>query len=308
MRKIAIIKNGFDILRIIEGNCDGDKCDFKIVPMVDIECIRIFCMRIFSDAEEVIFDRNRKFELSYHKATISKPTKIHIKSISKDDPNDIIYKTLPLDNLIDPNIHTEFPIPLLKITLSDSVLTKKYKTDIKNHKVFDIGDSNILEIFMTKSHFMDTNFYEKWGVIRHTMILNSIEFYASQSTRYMGYNYWLVEYGRKHFEQEVNMSSDINDDIGLTINRINTLNNSVISEGKMDFLFIENSLYLAFLAFQRIKKENMIEPQYAYKLCLNNNLMFSKDEINKWNYRFGREEDKLKTYIKSHYEEYKRIK
>ena len=30
-KKIAITKNGYDVLRIIEGNSGGDKCELKIV-------------------------------------------------------------------------------------------------------------------------------------------------------------------------------------------------------------------------------------------------------------------------------------
>ena len=58
-KKIAIIKNGYDILRIVQGKTTEEHCEFKIIPMVEPKETRIFYMKLFSEPKEF------KFEIMY---------------------------------------------------------------------------------------------------------------------------------------------------------------------------------------------------------------------------------------------------
>ena len=92
-KKIAITKNGYIILKIIEMNSNHDKCSFKIIPMVDNKYLKITATKMFSFPEEIIFDNTKQIELTYHKKSKLYEPKIHIKMIDKIT-NEATYKTL----------------------------------------------------------------------------------------------------------------------------------------------------------------------------------------------------------------------
>lgn len=48
-RKIAIIKNGYDILRIREINSNEEKCEFKICIMAEQNNVKILYNKLFSE-------------------------------------------------------------------------------------------------------------------------------------------------------------------------------------------------------------------------------------------------------------------
>ena len=83
--KIAITKNGYDILRIVQGKTTEEHCEFKIIPMVEPKDTRIFYMKLFSEPEEFKFDKEFKFEITYHIANEKEPAKIHIKIDNKEN-------------------------------------------------------------------------------------------------------------------------------------------------------------------------------------------------------------------------------
>lgn len=62
-KKIAIIKDGYDIMRIIEGNSDGEKCDFKICFMNGDSNFDIYYMKLFSKAKKLEFDKKKNGRL-----------------------------------------------------------------------------------------------------------------------------------------------------------------------------------------------------------------------------------------------------
>ena len=94
-KRIAITKNGYDILRIIDFSNDGNNCDFKICPMIDSKKVDIYSRRLFSSSERYEFDRDKKLELTYHKTRENLHSEIHIKLINKLDNND--YNIIPLN-------------------------------------------------------------------------------------------------------------------------------------------------------------------------------------------------------------------
>lgn len=298
-KEIAIIKNGFDILRIIEGKNDKYTCEFVIEPMIDIDKIRIFAMPLFSDVQHIPLEKNCKLHITYHRSTLTKPTKIHLRMEFED--GQVKYETLPLNNLLDPNINTEIPIPLMKLIVPDNVLSKKY-TPKSKHRPFDIKNSNIIEIFMTKSNFKSVQYYKKWDNMYHALIENSFQYMATGLTKYIGLN--LSEQLQNGDEEHVAaIHSDVTNNIGIFINTVKSI---WVSAKTMDFLFIDNAAYLGFIGRLRHFNEDHPKGKLTYKLDIEKEDFFSPNERRKWEYIFGREFEKLNKLIKNSDGKYER--
>lgn len=299
MSKIAITKNGYDVLRIIEGKSDGEKCEFKIVPRISPTKIRIFYMKLFSKIEFFSFDQSQQLEITYHKSTPTKPAKIHLKLTNPQD--EISYETLPLTEIIDPNIHTEFPIPLFKIIIPDDVLDKKF-TSKKDYKVFEVKDNNEIEIFMTRRDFINEDFYNKWPHLSMALMDNCFEYFTTGALPFLDKNANMALYNseKEESEQTIGSGTNVTDDIGIFIV---TMKNNFLSTKTLDFLFIENKVYLGFAAGTRIWQENKgMVPFYKADLEYKD---LSLEETKKWEYRFTKEIKKLDTLIKRNYTLYK---
>lgn len=161
MKTIVITKNYYKVLEIIEFNSDKYKSEFKIVPMIYSNKFRIFYLKMFSLKKEIKFDTSKYIEITYHKAKMGLNTKIQLKIIDKNNNNIVEYIPLPLERLIDPNVNTEIPIPLLMIIVPDNVLKEPYVHKNKYVK-FEMGNNNIFEIFMTKKDFISSNLFDKY--------------------------------------------------------------------------------------------------------------------------------------------------
>ena len=292
-KKIVITKNGYEILKIIEWASDAQNCEFKIIPSIDTQNINIYYMKLFSKGEFFQFDKNKNLEITYHKATLSKPTKIHLKMIDKQNKEDVVYKTLPLDELLDPDINTEIPIPLLKIIIPDNVLTKKYQPK-KTYKQFDIQDNNIIEIYMTKSKFIQSDFSQKWKMLDTILLGNSMEYFATGLDKYIAQNIYTTFYNKEHV-RNVCITADVTNNIGI---RINTIRNPNIRTDKMNMLFIENKAYLGFLGGPKVTYKDSKITKRAYEYDLENPKYFYDKEKEKWKYIFQREMKKLDNLIK----------
>lgn len=301
MNKIAITKNGYDVLRIIELNSDKDKCAFKIVPKIDLCKLNIKCMRMYSLYEDIEFDSSKIVEITYHKSDGIHDTKIHIKMIDKENKDDVEYKTLPLERLIDPDVNTEIPIPLLKIVVPNSVLTNKYQESSKYVK-FDMEDNNIFEIFMTKKDYIYENLIEKFPNIYRVIMGDSLEFFTSGVFR--GYNIecTLKESVVTNQPKNAIVATNITDDIGLLVLKVF---DPRIKEDKANMLFIENEFYLP-ISIDRITI-NSGKKQLIYEEDLENNTKLTKEEKEKYKYRFEKQIKKYNKFNLSHREEYYKI-
>lgn len=295
-KKIAIIKDGYDIMRIIEGNSDGEKCDFKICFMNGDSNFDIYYMKLFSRAKKLEFDKNKKWEITYHKATSTKPTKIHLKNKEESE-----YITLPLKELLDPDVNTEIPIPLFKIIIPDGILKNKYKPK-KEHRIIDISGNNVVEIFLTKSGMAGSNVYDKWSNIELGLMGNAMEFYATNNPKYMGLNIKCTFINKKSPEERIvhNLCTlaDITDDIGIRVNTVNIPNMNKLNN--ISVLFIENAAYLAFLAGGKIYTEDYKDGQLIYKKDIENEKYFSESERKKWNFYFQKNFKKANSLIKKY--------
>ena len=287
--KIAITKNGYDILRIRETSSDGNNCEFKICPMIKPKDINIYYMQLFSEPKYFEFDKNKELEITYHKANNGKRTKIHLKLKNEFG---IEYKDLELTKLVEPNVNTEIPIPLLQIIIPDEVLYKKYEKK-KDHTQFEVKNNNIIEIYLTKKGYKDSNLFDKWNKLNFLLFANSIQYYATGlNEKYAGQNLYM-----KLQEKDIgliNFKTDVTDDIGISINVVNNPN---IKTKKMCMLFIENAAYLGFLGGSRLYTKKCKDGKLAYKYDLDNDQYFDSNEKEKWENIFRKEFEKLNEWI-----------
>lgn len=299
MAKVAITKNGYDVLRIIEGKKEDEKCEFKIIPRIPAIKVRIFYMKLFSKVEYFSFDNSKKIEITYHKSTPTQPAKIHLKLTNSK--KEIEYKTLPLTKIINPNIHTEFPIPLFKIIIPEEALCEKFDSK-KDYKICEINENNEIEIFMTKRDFINEDFYNNWPYMCMSLFDNCFEYFATGALPFLSKNANMTLYNSKkeNSSQAFAVATDISEDIGILMI---TMKNNFITTKTLDFLFIENEVYLGFAAGTRIgqEKKGMI-PFYQADL---DNKKLSVEERKKWEYRFTKEIKKLDTLIKRNFTQYK---
>lgn len=296
--KIAIIKDGYDILRIIQGSKDEDNCDFKICLMNSNYEIKY--MKLFSNYKNLEFDKNDDWELTYHKSTISKPTKIHLKSKTEKDK----YITLPLTELLEPNFNTEIPIPLFKVIVPNGCkLINKYNENgaKKDHRIIDMTGNNIAEIYLTKNGFMGSNFYEKWANISFSLLGNAMEYYATNEQKYIGKNILDTFKNPKNTEDghkiyNVGVSTNVTDDIGIFVN---TINDPELKENdNYSINFIENKIFLGLLGGSTKKYDLEEKPFMIYTEDLKNEKNFSEEESKRWKYIFEKEIKKVDREIK----------
>lgn len=259
MKKIVITKNEYKVIEIVESNSNNDTCEFKIVPQMDSDKFRAFYLKMFSLKKEIKFDTNNYVEITYHKAQGNLNTKIQIKVLDKETKKVILdYIPLPLENLVDPNYNTEIPIPLLKITVPDKVLSVPYVHKSKYER-FEMGDNNIFEIFMTKNGFDFQHFVNCYPLFFNNLIDDSFEFFTS--TVYRDYNSICVfnEIGYTGTKDFAIGKSDVTNDIGIFA--IGVFDPRIKFE-KMTMLFVENKFYLAVLTN---RLSGMKQQQLAYE-------------------------------------------
>jgi hypothetical protein len=122
LEKVAIIKDGKDIGRIIPFNKNETDSDFKISFSKYNYYVKLFSF-LSTSPELINLENMAEWEISYHRKTALKPTVIHLKE-KKNQPE---YKVLPLKGLIDPSIYQEFPIPFMRIQIPITFQAEEYK-------------------------------------------------------------------------------------------------------------------------------------------------------------------------------------
>ncbi len=268
-KKILITKNGYEILKIIEMNSNHDKCSFKIIPMVDNNDLKITATKMFSNPEEIEFDSSKNIELTYHKKTKLYEPKIHIKMIDKIT-GEITYKTLPLKRIIEPNINTIIPIPLLQIIIPDNIVMKKYIND-KEYKEFDIGDNNIIEIFLTNNMTSIRKFMYDLPTIANVLFNDSFELFTSGECLARNLSRTFDEIGY-YGVKTVMFGSNVTKDIGIWIVNVYDKN---INNNKLEVNFIENEFYLPITINRWILINN--QKMKLYLRDLDNNVLLSSE-------------------------------
>lgn len=267
-RKIAITKNGYDILRIIEFESNKDRCSFKIIPMVDNKDLKITATRMYELPEEVSFDINKRIELTYHKKDKLNSSKVHIKMIDKD--NNVVFKTLPLKEIISPSVRVKIPVPLLKIVVPDNVLVKKYKKS-EDKKEFDIGSNNIIEIYLINDIRDIDSFYRDFPRVFTVLFDNSFEFFTTGISDNRNGNRVFDEIGYKDSKM-VMFGAQVNEEMAIWVNNVYDKN---ISNKKLELNFIENKYFLPIVINRVMYQNNYRMLLYDYDLY--NNVMFSNE-------------------------------
>jgi hypothetical protein len=294
LKKVAIIKNGKDIGRIIPFNVDSGNYDFKIsLTKNDYE---IDMYTFLAEAPKTIkLDDMSSWEISYHRSTALKPTVIHLKQ-KKSNPE---YKPLSIHRLKDPSIYTEFPIPLMKLEIPLNFTAKDYKQKPKEHIVFDIKYANVAEFYLAHIDFSYQKFMKKWPALSLNLLIHSFEFFATN-------NLLIDEYKYKYFmtrntgERVAIKEFIVNKDMKFYVN---LYKNPEFNKGTIRVTFIENEFSDALLGLALIGYENeqgKIKMLPAYKEDLRRNTMTSKEK-QKWEYRFNKMKAKLDREIRKKY-------
>ena len=299
MKKIVITKNNFKVMEIVEANTDKEKCEFKIVPMIENNKFKIYYQKMFSVKKEFEFDHTKYIEIIYHKAMLGLNTKIQLKIFNKEDKSLVCHEQLPLERLMDPDVKTEIPIPLLKIIFPDEILSIPY-TQRSKYVRFEMGNNNIYELFMTKKDFIYSNFFDKYNTIAMTMMDDSFELFTSGIAT--GYNANCTFY-ESHISKEpkqMMVGSNITDDIGLVCISIF---DPRIKFHEMKLLFIENEFYLNMVA-NRIAVFGDGPKKLIYEF---DSEKLHGEEKEKFLYNVQKNIKKYQKYAKSHYLEYAKI-
>ena|GEM_PF-2308624 len=289
-QKVAIIKNGIDIGRIIPFNKDESEYDFKISFVKNDYEVNMYPF-LSSVPEKVELENMSSWEISYHRKTIMKPTVILLKEEKSQE-----HKPLPLNRLVDPTSHNEFPIPFMRVEIPSDFSGKIYDSKSKENILFDIKDANVAEFYLTHIDFDYERFARKWPTISLRLMVASFEFFATNNllTDNGKFKYFMPSDGgvRAGAEEFI-----VNNDMKFYINLYN--NPELIGE-KIKVTFIENEFADALLGLSSIgykNEEGKVEMIPAYQEDLSRDTM-PKEEKRKWEYRFNKMRDKLEREIR----------
>lgn len=291
-KKIVIAQNGYDILRIIEMNSDKDKCSFKIVPMIDNNKFEINYEKLYSIPQKMEFNEEKKIEITYHKSDGIHVPKIHIKMINKET-NISEYLTIPLERIIEPDVNSRFPIPLLTISIPKGISNKHINKKDK-YNIFDVGNNNLVEVFLVNKNFVGSNFFENLIHISGTLFFSSFEIFTCGIMRATNIGNALNESHKNKGPVDFMMSSNISDDMGILLVMLNDIN---FNSKKLQLSFIENEFFLAHSINRKLLVDKELVSLYEYDI---DNSTLSNEEKKKYKYDIEKNIKKLYSYEKNH--------
>lgn len=244
--KIAIVVDGIDICRIIPFNSDIGKYELKIDFLeneFEISLFKLFC----KEPIKFELEDSPQREITYHKGTNEKPIIIHLKH--KEDQTNERYIPLPLKKIIAPNVNNIFPLPILKLEIPSKINGKKYKHK-PNHRVIELEDCNVLEVFMAHSDFDFDKVMNKLPTVFTAFLVLSFEIYATNSvtTGRQKYNNFFPEDKPKTVFSQYNLFNDMQ---LLGIYYFDKLLDEKLS--KIKVTFIENELSEAILGMMQVR-------------------------------------------------------
>ena len=150
--RLAITRNGRDLLRVIPGSMDDGKLDIKI------DCLGIdytvFCYPLM--ARNPIFDYSPHRDdtaITYHHGKDDLPVVIHLKRKHPSE-HECRYRNLPLNGIIAPTTDLIMPLPLLKLEIGEDACFKFVKAPKRGVKSLPIDPgNNVCELYMTSRDF-----------------------------------------------------------------------------------------------------------------------------------------------------------
>ncbi len=250
-KKVAITKNGNDLLRIITSDKNTDSFEIKITPFTN-DC-RVNTVRLLSN-EVIIWDVPfNKTEFTYHIKNERKNTKIHIKGEGEH------YYDLPWKDLVDLSYDFDFPVPLFKLMLPSNLKNKKYKKK-KTHVPYDLKDYNIAEIYLMSNNSFIEGTPIKEEVMTQLMF-NSFEFYANNLFPNDKTKATFYEKDFKSGTQMGAVSFKINDRLSILV--VFYTNDSIEHE---TYTFIENSYAKEIMLLKHMYRRglNRLTNEYSY--------------------------------------------
>lgn len=290
MGKIAIIKDDYDLLRIVPFNKSEDKYDFKISMLKNRYALRIYQTGKpgFLYSTEDITD----WEFSYHGQLDDKPAKIHAKHMSEPK----LYKDFPLANLIDMKINSEFPLPLMKMGVCTDESFKRFKKKDK-YSMLDMKEGNVAEFYLLNNNFDMDNFMIKWDIFHFLFLVLPMEYYSNGKMDLNIYkmNFFADSKKDTYFTQG---QFKVSDEISVMINSY--YDPHVDSKKQQSYLsFFENGSYLKYLSNVPVVyefpngKKTVVKPAYKVQLERNRQ-MLSDEEFDYWRAIFEKWELELK--------------
>lgn len=261
VQSIAIIKNGYDICRVIPNDPKNGKYNLKISLLgkpFDIEVYKQFAVR----ATRIELDYQESIEISYHIGDKNYPVLIHLKKKGKN--GEIQYTKLPLDHIKAPNVNSEYPMPLFRLVLPNQSIIEqdysRYSPKPKKHRVLDIEDSNVVEFWMTGTSFNSEKFMHQDSEWDFAQMMMPIEFFAANMA-YLEtpkFSFFISSEARQCGTQ-----FDFNQDVSI-ISYYYAIPEKYIrfEKRKCIIAFIENDLSDDILLNSVISKQDLIDGEY----------------------------------------------
>lgn len=177
---IPIVKDGKDICRLIFTRDEAMQGRYDLKLDFRKNLYEVWIYRKFA-RYPVIWDveHSENVSMTYHHGANDNPIVIHLKNESPDEEHR--YRTLPASHIQAPNINTMFPIPLCKIEIPSGMIERAqdYRKKARHYPV-DMGEMNVLEVFMVSEEFDFSEFaMKKYSQIFSCQMFLSFEYYAS---------------------------------------------------------------------------------------------------------------------------------
>ena len=299
MKKIArFIRNGYKILKIIESKTDDYNCEFKFTFDIPYKDIRISYNKMYEMPYYMDFETENEFEITYHKATSTKPTKVHIKEKTNNGNN---YVTLPLTELQDLNTNIGIPFPIVRIFVPNKLNLDNVANISSKYKDYEIGKFNSIDIYIVSAKVNYEREYQKWLELYSIILNNDIMYFCTENNNLINNkyrdNYRMNK--RKNSKNINGLYSKITDNIGILVNM------SLVDDlrtDKLELQFLENKYTFGILSqFNTFDSNNKMIPVYKYDIENNN---FSTKEKEKSLFAFHKYEKQHFEYKKRNYEKY----
>ena len=176
---IPIVKKGKDIGRFILTKKADGKYDVKIDLLKFSYKIQLY--KLFSHYPQTYtISPDASTDISYHPGVDDKPIIIHVKN--KDSkPGEPKYATIDRENIVAPSINNKFPIPIFKLEIPNSIVSaaKEYVHEYYHKDVIDIGDNDVLEVFIGASYKDNIAWFNKYENLNFMFLMLPFEFFSS---------------------------------------------------------------------------------------------------------------------------------
>ncbi|WP_413853892.1 hypothetical protein [Candidatus Ruminimicrobium bovinum] len=274
--KIPIIKKGKDIGRFVLSKKTDGKYDIKIDFFKFSYKVQLY--KLFSNFPTIYtISKNISTDISYHPGINNKPITIHVKNKNAKS-GEQKYITIGKENIVAPSINKDFPIPIFKLEIPDSIVSEaeEYIPNGRHKDVIDIGNNDVLEVFITANHEDNIAWFNKHEILNFMFLMLPFEFFLSGDPGLNdGKNSNFIPKGSEHRGAWLPV-----EDILIITNFFPT--KAVNSAKEITISFIENGLYEDFLFNTKVfypskenPKDGVIEPIVKQEM---NNKLLSNDE------------------------------